>query len=114
MLITFRSKAASDVTMFGAHAKRILELLQKDPHRGVITAEQAPAALAILEKEAADSRIHPISDDVKHDIDVHHGHDEDDAEHEAPQAVSFATRAFPLMEMLRAAERKGVDIVWGV
>ncbi|MCG2585514.1 DUF1840 domain-containing protein [Massilia sp. TS11] len=114
MLITFRSKAASDVMMFGEHAKRILTLLHKDTQRGVITAEQAPQALAILEKEVAESRAHPVSDEVQHDIDAHHHGADDDAEHEGAQSVSFATRVFPLMEMLRAAQAKGHDVVWGV
>ncbi|WP_307732629.1 DUF1840 family protein [Massilia sp. MB5] len=30
------------------------------------------------------------------------------------QKVAFAQRAFPLLEMLRAAKTEGEDIIWGV
>ena len=48
MLITFTSKAAPEVLMYKDHAKRILDLLQKDSDRGVITAAEAPQAVAVL------------------------------------------------------------------
>ena len=48
MLITFKSKAAADVTMYQVHAKRLLDLLNKDLTRGVITAaETAHAAVPV-------------------------------------------------------------------
>lgn len=114
MLITFRSKAASDVLMYQDHAKRMLDLLHKSPTRGVITADEAPLAVAILEKEIAESRMHPVTDDVQRDVKAHHGDIGDDTDHEEMQVVSFATRAYPLLEMLRAAKRGGHDVIWGV
>ncbi|MES2299550.1 MAG: DUF1840 domain-containing protein [Pseudomonadota bacterium] len=114
MLVTFKSKAASDVIMYGEHAKRILGLLHKDSARGVITAAEAPAAIATIETEVAESREHPASEEVQRDVHAHHNANGDDAEHEGAQAVSFATRAFPLLEMLRAAHGGGHDVLWGV
>lgn len=114
MLITFRSKNSSDITMYGIHAKRIIELLGKPEERGVITAAEAPRAIALIEKEIDEARHHPVSEDVKRDVHAHHGEQGDDPEHEEVQMVSFAVRAFPLLEMLRAASRHGDDIVWGV
>lgn len=114
MLITFRSKAASDVLMYQDHARRMLDLLNKSPVRGVITASEAPFAVAILEKEIAESRLHPVTDDVQRDVKAHHGDIVDDTDHEEMQVVSFATRAYPLLEMLRAAKMGGHDVVWGV
>ncbi|HZV64550.1 MAG TPA: DUF1840 domain-containing protein [Telluria sp.] len=114
MLITFTSKAASEVLMYKEHAKRILDLLHKDTDRGVITAAEAPQAVAILEKEIAESRMHQASDDVQRDIHAHHGAVGDDSDHEGMEVVSFATRAYPLLEMLRAAKAGGHDVLWGV
>jgi hypothetical protein len=115
MLITFTSKAAAEVTMYKEHAKRILDLLGKDVNRGVITAAEAPKAVEILEKEIAETRLHHASDDVKRDVIAHHGEDVgDDSEHEGMEVVSFATRAYPLLEMLRAARNGGHDVLWGV
>jgi len=45
---------------------------------------------------------------------AHHGNGRDDNDHEAAQFVSFATRAYPLLEMIRAAAQGGNDILWGV
>ena len=114
MLITFTSKAAADVMMYKDHAKRILDLLNKDSDRGVITAEEAPQAVSILEKEIAESRLHAASEDVERDVNAHHSAAGDDTDHEGAQLVSFSTRAYPLLEMLRAAKAGGHDVLWGV
>ncbi|HEY0846834.1 MAG TPA: DUF1840 domain-containing protein [Noviherbaspirillum sp.] len=114
MLVTFKSKAAAEVTMYEEHAKRILDLLNKDVKRGVITSAEAPKAVAKLEEEIAEIRKHPPSEDVKRDVLAHHGDDSDDSDHEPVEFVSFATRAYPLLEMLRAARNEGHDVMWGV
>jgi len=107
MLITFKSKAAAEVVMYKEHAKPILDLLHKDVERGVITAAETASAIAKLEAEIAASRL-PPPEAVQRDDDG------DDNEHEPVEAVSFSTRAYPLLEMLRAAQRDGRDVVWGV
>lgn len=114
MLITFHSKAAADVMMYQEHAKRILDLLHKDSDKGIITAAEAPKAVEILEREIAESRAHPTSEQVKRDVDAHHGEQGDDADHEQMEIVTFATRAYPLLDMLREARKGGYDVVWGV
>ena len=114
MLITFTCKAAAEVTMYKEHAKRILDLLGKDVNRGVITAAEAPKAVDVLEKEIAETRKHAASDDIKRDVHAHHDELRDDIEHEGIEVVSFATRAYPLLEMMRAARDGEHDILWGV
>lgn len=114
MLVTFKSKAAAEVIMYEEHAKRILDLFDKDVKRGIITAAEAPQAVARLEQEIAESRMHPTSEEVERDVRAHHGDDGDDNDHEPVEFVSFATRAYPLLEMLRAAKQEGRDVVWGV
>ncbi|HEX7635592.1 MAG TPA: DUF1840 domain-containing protein [Noviherbaspirillum sp.] len=113
MLVTFKSKAAADVLMYEEHAKRILDLLHKDVKRGIITAAEAPKAVARLEAEIAESKLHPPSEEVQHD-GAHHDESSDDNEHEPVEFVSFATRAYPLLEMLRAAQREHNDVMWGI
>jgi hypothetical protein len=114
MLIRFKSKAAAEVLMYEEHAKRILDMLHKDVKRGIITAAETPQAIARLEAEIAESKLHPISEEVQRDIAAHHGDSGDDNEHEQIEFVTFATRAYPLLEMLRAAQRNGNDVMWGV
>ena len=113
MLITYKSKAYPNVLMYQEHAQRILDLLHKDPERGVITAEEAPQAVELLEHEIGESRKHHVTDDVEHDVKAHSG-DSEDGEHEPVEVVSFPTRAYPLLEMLRAARDQGTDVLWGV
>ena len=114
MFIIFTSKAAAEVTMYKEHAKRILDLLGKDMSRGVITAAEAPQAVATLEKEIAESRLRTASEDVKRDVHAQPGEDHDDTDHQGMEVVSFATRAYPLLEMLRTAKAGGNDVIWGV
>ncbi|KQW91761.1 hypothetical protein ASC94_16145 [Massilia sp. Root418] len=115
MLITFKSKSSPAVMMYKEHAERILELLNKSPTRGVITAAEAAGALAALEHEIELSKLHP-DQDIEHHQDTTHSADalEGDAALVEKQHVGFATRVFPLLEMLRAAVSDGHDIVWGV
>ncbi|MBI3284440.1 MAG: DUF1840 domain-containing protein [Burkholderiales bacterium] len=114
MLITFKSKAATEITMYKEHAQRILDLLQKDVERGIITAPELPQAILKIEAAVAESRAHPASEEVSRDIHAHHGDDGDDNEHEAPEPVSFATRVFPVLEMLHAAQKMQREVMWGV
>lgn len=113
MLITFKSKAYPNVLMYQEHARRILDLLHKDSERGVITADEATRAVQLLETEIEESRKHQATDELEEDVKAHHG-DNEDGEHEAIQTVSFSTRAYPLLEMLRAARDQRSDVLWGV
>ena len=114
MLITFRSKAAAEVVMYEAHAKPLLELINKDVKIGVITAAEAAHVVAKLEAAVGESKMHPTTEEVKRDIGAHKADLDEDHDHEPSQHVSFSTRAFPLLEMLRAAQKGGHDVLWGV
>ncbi len=114
MLITFKSKAAAEVMMYEEHANRILDLLHKDHKRGVITAAETANAIKLLEGEITISKAHIASEAIQRDVLAHHGEEGDDNEHEPPQSVSFSSRAYPLLEMLRAAHQENQDVMWGV
>ena len=114
MLINFQSKSAADVPMYKEHAKLMLDLLHKDLDRGIITAAETAGAVAALEAAIEESKVDSPSDEMKRDVTAHHGDSGDDNEHEQAEQVSFATRAYPLLEMLRAARRDQRDVMWGV
>lgn len=114
MLIKFKSKAAAEILMYKVHARRILELLGKDPDQGVITAPEIPHAIAVLEKEIGESRAHFAAEELQRDVMAHHGNDHSNHDHEPAQVISFAARAYPLLEMLRAAQQEQQPVVWGV
>jgi len=113
MLITFKSKFSPEVMMYQEHAQRILDLLHKNPIRGVITAAEADHALSLLEQEIAHTKAHP-DDDVEHDVHTPEQEEGETTEHALMQRVRFAARAYPLLEMLRHAKTEQENIVWGV
>jgi hypothetical protein len=105
MLVTFRTKAYANITMFGDVAKQLLELMG---HSGTVpsalSAADVPAALsrlesAIAQRRAADSAETPQNDQAPDGYD-------------APRKVTLAQRAVPLIELLRAAAARKVDVMW--
>ena len=114
MLITFKSKAAADVVMYESHAKPILDLLHKDPARGVITAAEAGDAIAQLESQINASKAHDAAEALARDVNAHHNADIDDHKHEKIEPVTFSARAYPLLDMLREAKKGNYDVLWGV
>ncbi len=113
MLVKFKSKAAAEVIMYEEHAKLILDLLGKDTKQGIITAEQAGPAIAAIEAE--NERLNQLAaEEAKQKGQEEAGpFDDIDQPQQAP-VVKFSTRAYPLLEMLRAAEKNKQPVVWGV
>ncbi|HVJ30794.1 MAG TPA: DUF1840 domain-containing protein [Gammaproteobacteria bacterium] len=105
MLVTFRTKAYANITMFGDVAKQLLELLG---HSGTIPsaikAEDVPAALARLEAALEQRRAAEAAD-------VPEG-DRDRDDYDAPRKVTLSQRAVPLLELLRAATANKADVMW--
>jgi len=116
MLITFKSKSSPEVTMYQEHAERILDVLSKNHTRGVITAAEAAHALQLLEQEVALSKLHPEVDagHANHTHPHHLPEEDETAEMAEKNHIGFAQRAYPLLEMLRAARDGGDNIVWGI
>lgn len=103
MLVTFRTKAYANITMFGDVAKQLLELLgHSGTIPGAIKAEDIPAALARLDAGLRQHRAAEAADAPEGDRD----------QDEAPHKVTLAQRAGPLLELLRAAAAKKADVMW--
>jgi hypothetical protein len=102
MLVVFRCKVAATFYMLGENAESVLAAIGKPmAPRGIITVDQLPAAITALQL-AADQSSPPA--------------DPPDEEIVSPivREVGFAQRAFPLLEMMRAALKKKADVTWGV
>ncbi len=105
MVVTFRSKAAGEIIMLGEHARPILEIAGKAlgdrlPARGVFTPEQLPAAIAGLENAFKNAKEPSFDEDDPTQTEL------------ARQYVGLEQRAFPLLDMMRRANAKGVNVTW--
>lgn len=105
MLITFKSRVAADVMMFGDVAKKLMEVMGKTPaDKGIVTVEQMPEAIARLKRFADEERARAQSEPPP------------DREEEARRGprVGLDQRAFPLIELLERSLKEEVAVVWGV
>ena len=111
MLFKFKSKNTGDIIMLQTHAEQILAILGRDTangasDKGIIQAEQIPAALKALEEAIAaeeTAREAAIAEAI--------------AKNEPTPVfaeVSLRQRAQPFMDMLRRCQSDGDDVVWGV
>ena len=117
MFITFKSKAAPDVLMYQEHAMTIFDLLDKNPVRGVITSAEIEDVIEQLEAKIAATKADSILQQETRDMLTNSGNfsdDKDNNEGTASEFVSFATRSYPLLQMLRAAQKSNVDVMWGI
>jgi hypothetical protein len=109
-LVVFRSKAAGEIFMFAETARRIFQIIDKtDTPRGVITAEQVPAALVRLQAAVDEEKAL-----LKAAGEQAQEADRRGEEVNAARAITLGQRAFPLLDMLRAAQKKRVEITWGI
>jgi len=103
MLVTFRSKAWGNVTLFGDVALTLLKMMG---HSGTVPsallARDIPSALARLKQALA--AIEPDGGGAEEPLP---GEDDD-----APVAVGLGVRAYPLIEMLSAAAAQDCDVMW--
>ncbi|MBI4755662.1 MAG: DUF1840 domain-containing protein [Betaproteobacteria bacterium] len=106
MLITFRSRAAGDVIMFGDVGRRMLEIMGKDPadRQGIVTVEQLPAAIARLRAAMEEDR-------AAHTALVQ-AEDDEEGGRSMMAPVSLIQRAVPLVELLEYARRDGEPMIW--
>lgn len=98
MLITFKSKAYANITMFGDVGRKMLEMMafgSKVP--GAIDAADVPRALQNLRAALA-----------KTPTPVETGAGDEDE----PPPVGLYTRALPLLEMLEAAIAAETYVSW--
>jgi hypothetical protein len=108
MLVTFKTKAHADITMFGNIAIELLKLAgMTGTVPTAILADDVPGRLDALERalgahRAAFGDSAPGTSDAKGASDPHD---------EGAQQVSLRTRALPLLELLRAAVANHTDVV---
>jgi hypothetical protein len=102
MLIKFKTTASyPEITMFGQVALKLLEMMGRSGAvPSAISAEDIPAALQSL-REAVAEEDAALEDQPP-----------DEEEEGEERRVSLHNRALPLIEMLEAAERENVPVMW--
>ena len=111
MLYKFKSKAAGDVIMLEPNGRQVLAIIGKDNGRdygaqGILQPAQMKAAAAALT-----AAIH--SDELTQQNAIAKALAEGKPTPKF-EGVSLRQRAHPMLEMLQASSKAGVDIVWGV
>jgi hypothetical protein len=108
MLYKFKSRAAPDLIMLEAHARRVLQIVGKfsEERRGIIQAHEMPIAIAALEaaitaEEAAQQAARAEASEK--------GEDQPEDE-----SVHLRQRAAPFIEMMRRCMEAQREIVWGI
>lgn len=110
MLVTFKCKACGNVMMFGDVAKQMLRMMGHSENvPGAIEPEDIAEALEKLTQATAqihkDEQQSELTESaVNEDIDV------DDLDVET--VVSIYTRATPLIDLLKTAEKEGCYVMW--
>ncbi|PLZ02237.1 DUF1840 domain-containing protein [Burkholderia sp. WAC0059] len=108
MLVTFKCHAAPDVMMLDNLAQYLLGIIGKRlGPRGVIAHDELETAIAKLEAAIATDR----RERAEHEGHFHEG---EDGRHSHEVPLGLAQRAFPFLDMLKAARGEGGDILWGV
>jgi hypothetical protein len=110
MTYLFKSKAAGDVLMLGPDGDQLLRIIGKEPAaKGLIEPAALPAAIRAIEAAIAQDEANPAP------APAGPGSAEGPGEAEGEdEGVSLRQRAWPLLEMMRAAQAAAQDIAWGV
>ena len=102
MLVTFKTEAYANITMFGDVAVALLKLMgHSGTVPGALRPEDIPDALERLKAGVA------ANPDANLGPQVNKDDDEDDRPH-----VSLSNRALPLTELLEAAARDNKHVMW--
>lgn len=116
MLITFSSNSSGDILMLEKHALLVLQAMGRHyetmPAEGVITHDQLSQSIANLEKAIAeDKKAHPPKNEYQEELEREERGEE--KPHPIMEYVNLARRAFPLLEMMKKAQKDDKDqVVW--
>jgi hypothetical protein len=101
MLVTFKSRAHADITMFGDVALRLIKWMgRRDSVPSAILPEDIPQALKML--KAAIAKADTAVEESELDVD----------DEEKEKRVSIHNRALPLIELLETAQEDDVPVMW--
>ncbi|UTW02556.1 DUF1840 domain-containing protein [Amphritea atlantica] len=99
MLVTFSCPAYGKITLFGDVALKLLKMMgHSQTVPGALLADDIPAALTRLEKNIA--------------ADIPSPQEAEESGYDDEPSVSLSHRALPLVELFKAAQKEGCDVMW--
>ena len=102
MLVTFHTNAFADITMFGDIAINLLRLMgHSGTVPGAIEPEDIPDALKKLKRAIA-------ADDTTNLAEK----EEETSDEPEEEPVTLHNRAYPLIQLLEAAEKEQAPVMW--
>jgi len=101
MLVTFSCPVYADITMFGDVALRLIKLMG---HSGTI-----PSALGVEDVRPALKRLEAA---IEADKQLSTPEEESREGEDDEPVVSLSLRAWPLIELLKAAEKAETHVMW--
>jgi cyclopropane-fatty-acyl-phospholipid synthase len=105
MIYKFKSQAVAEILMLQQNGDQMLNLIGREPSpQGIITVEQAPAAITALEEaiEAYEQAQAQHPDQQPLDNELLEGN------------FPLRHRAAPFIDLLKRSSEAGQDVVWGV
>lgn len=113
MLFKFKSKAAADLIMLEADARRLLFIMiGDDPVQGILPVQTLPDVLAKIDVAVQQDEALRLARSQKAQQAETEAYEEDPEP--ALPAVRLAQRAAPMQQMIQRSIREESDIVWGV
>jgi Domain of unknown function (DUF1840) len=106
MLYKFKSKATGDVIMLGPNGDQVMRIVGREPvAKGIFEVGAIGAVVGALEAAVAAEEAAGAAAKAEPDGEAAAG---------PAAAVSLRSRVWPLVEMLRRAQRAAEPVVWGV
>lgn len=114
MLVTFRSTATDSITLFGATASQLLRLMGASGRvPGAFKAEDVPHALQQLQAGLAQLQAQPdAASSGAGEKASAEAEDQDQDERDKEPPVQLATRAVPLIDLLKRAAAARAEVLW--
>ena len=109
MLVSFQSSASAEITMYKSHIGPVLEKLGKSVEKGVITVAELPFFISSFEAIMQEDRQQRAQE-----IEIDEDEFDEVEKKKRRDFVSLSARLFPLYEMMKVAQKKQKEIIWGI
>jgi Domain of unknown function (DUF1840) len=107
MIYKFKSKATADLVMLEASGQQILSIIGKSggsEAKGIVTVSEQSAAISAI--EAAIS----AEENQRKEVEAEAAKE---GRKLPPPGITLRARAWPFVEMLKAAQKENADVTWG-